>query len=85
MCTDFNTWDGQLSPVVTSFGTTVNWDGKVLAENNLQGGHGICNLQEIENMKNGKNATRIGIGILTSPVACLEVHIQTEAFQPDCG
>lgn len=54
--------------------------GKVLAENDLQGGHGIWNLQEIENMKNGKNATRIGIGILTSPVACLKVHIQTEAF-----
>jgi hypothetical protein len=54
--------------------------GKVLAENDLQGGHGIWNLQEIENMKIGKNATRIGSRILPSPVACFEVHIQTEAF-----
>jgi hypothetical protein len=32
MCTGFNTWDGQLSPVVTSFGTTVNWVSTVSFE-----------------------------------------------------
>jgi hypothetical protein len=82
MCTGFNTWDGELSPVVTSFGinSKLGIYSKVLAENDLPGGHGIWNLQEFENMKNGKNATRIGIGILISPVACLKVHIQTEAF-----
>lgn len=44
MCTGFNTWDGDLSPVVTSFGTNSKLGiySKVLAENDLQGGHGIC-------------------------------------------